>query len=252
MRTLTKACILAGLTALPAVQAYAFTAMSNNVTVTFDDLDNQLFGNATVSGSGNTTTITFFPDQFAVQSANGEGVVSIFDILNITIDAKPGFEITDLTLAETGDYQLSADFGSSGNAPQVNARGLWAITSNTKIDTNGNGDLPAGFNFRKGNLFDTGTLTGQTNSSAWSISETVDLSSVTGWGTDTSVTATLENHISAWTFDSGELANIAKKFGGVTIDVTTAPTVVPVPAAVWLFGSGLIGLVAIARRREQY
>lgn len=30
----------------------------------------------------------------------------------------------------------------------------------------------------------------------------------------------------------------------------TSPTVVPVPAAVWLFGSGLIGLVAVARRRK--
>jgi hypothetical protein len=29
-----------------------------------------------------------------------------------------------------------------------------------------------------------------------------------------------------------------------------APTVIPVPAAVWLFGSGLLGLVAVARRRR--
>jgi hypothetical protein len=29
-----------------------------------------------------------------------------------------------------------------------------------------------------------------------------------------------------------------------------SPAVVPVPAAVWLFGSGLIGLLGIARRRE--
>ena len=27
-------------------------------------------------------------------------------------------------------------------------------------------------------------------------------------------------------------------------------TVVPVPAAVWLFGSGLIGLIGIARRKK--
>lgn len=32
-------------------------------------------------------------------------------------------------------------------------------------------------------------------------------------------------------------------------NVTGSVTVVPVPAAVWLFGSGLLGLVAIARRR---
>jgi len=29
-----------------------------------------------------------------------------------------------------------------------------------------------------------------------------------------------------------------------------APSAVPVPAAVWLFGSGLLGLVSVARRRK--
>jgi hypothetical protein len=33
--------------------------------------------------------------------------------------------------------------------------------------------------------------------------------------------------------------------------VTISATVVPVPPAVWLFGSGLLGLVGIARRRKQ-
>ena len=33
-------------------------------------------------------------------------------------------------------------------------------------------------------------------------------------------------------------------------DVSLTETVVPVPAAVWLFGSGLIGLIGIARRRK--
>ena len=36
-------------------------------------------------------------------------------------------------------------------------------------------------------------------------------------------------------------------FGGMEIVVDLAP--VPVPAAVWLFGSGLLGLVGVARRR---
>ena len=31
--------------------------------------------------------------------------------------------------------------------------------------------------------------------------------------------------------------------------ITITPTAVPVPAAVWLFGSGLLGLVGVARRK---
>jgi hypothetical protein len=34
------------------------------------------------------------------------------------------------------------------------------------------------------------------------------------------------------------------------LNLTVVPTVVPVPAAVWLFGSGLLGLVGIARSKK--
>jgi hypothetical protein len=40
-----------------------------------------------------------------------------------------------------------------------------------------------------------------------------------------------------------QLTNVALSFG------TSAETVVPIPAAVWLFGSGLVGLIGIARRK---
>jgi hypothetical protein len=39
-------------------------------------------------------------------------------------------------------------------------------------------------------------------------------------------------------------------FGGMDLSNITAYTVVPVPAAVWLFGSGLLGLVGVARRKR--
>ena len=38
-------------------------------------------------------------------------------------------------------------------------------------------------------------------------------------------------------------------FVGCSADCTPPP--IPVPAAVWLFGSGLLGLVGVARRRKQ-
>lgn len=63
--------------------------------------------------------------------------------------------------------------------------------------------------------------------------------------------------------DGGPPGNAEQVFSGNVVDLslehlqefrTPAPqlnlTVVPVPAAVWLFGSGLLGLVAIARRRR--
>jgi hypothetical protein len=36
-----------------------------------------------------------------------------------------------------------------------------------------------------------------------------------------------------------------------SLNLTVVPTVVPVPAAVWLFGSGLMGLAGIARRKKK-
>ena len=56
---------------------------------------------------------------------------------------------------------------------------------------------------------------------------------------------------------SGSLWNTEQAFGGNNISHMTAyttdtvfpPTATPVPPAVWLFGSGLVGLVGIARRK---
>jgi hypothetical protein len=39
-------------------------------------------------------------------------------------------------------------------------------------------------------------------------------------------------------------------FPGFSANFTPGPAAVPVPAAVWLFGSGLLGLVGVARRKK--
>ena len=38
--------------------------------------------------------------------------------------------------------------------------------------------------------------------------------------------------------------------GPIDYTMTFETTVVPVPAAVWLFGSGLLGLIGVARRKK--
>ena len=37
---------------------------------------------------------------------------------------------------------------------------------------------------------------------------------------------------------------------GSVISIDATPTIVPLPAAVWLFGAGLIGLIGVARRKK--
>ena len=47
---------------------------------------------------------------------------------------------------------------------------------------------------------------------------------------------------------AGPFIGFSPAFSGVATQITPAP--VPIPAAVWLFGSGLLGLVGVARRKK--
>jgi hypothetical protein len=55
------------------------------------------------------------------------------------------------------------------------------------------------------------------------------------------------------TVPRGDPSNFGGVFYGLHLigTVEAAPPVVPVPAAVWLFGSGLLGLVGVARRKRK-
>lgn len=88
------------------------------------------------------------------------------------------------------------------------------------------------------------------------------------WYTDTSTNSTvnLYGSISSIVFDSvvqgfkvvalfgsGDIIDVAASLtpgGGESISLTANVSAVPVPAAVWLFGSGIMGLVTIAKRKK--
>ena len=65
---------------------------------------------------------------------------------------------------------------------------------------------------------------------------------------------TAENHYNAWIFDmdSGYQMSDSKAGGYPVLAVRSEEvSVVPVPGALWLLGSGLIGLLGIARMRDR-
>ena len=76
--------------------------------------------------------------------------------------------------------------------------------------------------------------------------------SIAGKGTDSDFDSASGSIISGGPYDT---MSVVVAFGltdqtGVGLSGFVEQTAIPVPAAVWLFGSGLIGLIAIARRKK--
>ena len=224
---------VASLFALSA-NAAVVTKFGDDVSFTFDDAT--LYGDGLVVGN----SIFFQPTEFRAESLNGEGAVTASETLNITVTATTStYKITDAIFAETGDYYLS------GGDASVTASGRLQLTSQTtNCETPpplpgfpaGNGPCTDAEIFNVGGLDTVGATT------EWSGATEISLADTLGWVEDTQMTMQLQNNLSATTLANGEQAWIQKKLGGVGL------TVVPVPAAVWLFGSAL-GALGWMRRR---
>lgn len=203
----------------------------NSVDFSYDD--STLFGTANVIGD----SIFFLPTNFKAESRNGAGAVTTNETLNITIQATAGHTIDTVVLHESGDYRLSG----AGASASVN--GLLAVTSHTKLD----GLFP----FREQQLFDAGVFS-DTGAFAqeWNTVAEIDMTTIAGWSNDTFITVTAENLLSATTLYNGELAFVEKKYLGIGL-VVNPVNPVPVPAALWLFGSGLLGLAGLVAKRRR-
>ncbi|MFQ5635612.1 MAG: hypothetical protein ACE5G3_09840 [Gammaproteobacteria bacterium] len=197
------------------------TLFGNDVKFTFDDAT--LFGTGYTVGNG----VFFMPTAFIAESNNTDGLVTVVETLSIVVEATTtGKTMTQFALAEQGDYLLN------GTSTSVSATGTFGAGSNTSA-------------FSDSKALSAGALTVQGALTEWQINSLIDLADTAGWGQDTGVTLTLENTSTAESTVLGDQALIQKKFGAFGVQVT----IVPVPAAVYLFGSAL-AVLGWRRRRH--
>jgi len=206
-------------------QSAIVTVNGANVSFTYDTAT--LYGTGFVVGD----SIFFTPTDFRAESADGSGFSTASATLNIGIQAlRPDYLFTQVALVEQGDYFLS------GGSASVAAGGRLQVASLTTscsifpcIDSE---------TFNVSGLGTVGALTD------WTASASVDFADTAGWGSDTNVTAQIQYNLSATTANAGELAFIQNKAQLVGL------TLVPVPAAIWLFISGLGILIGASRARR--
>lgn len=209
------ALVCLGLASLSA-NAAIVTLYGDDVSFTFDDAT--LYGSGTVVGNN----IYFTPADFKAESLNGAGLVQASEMLNLQVEVTTaGYWLEEFALNELGDYLLN------GAGASASASGTFSVSSNTNANSDSNN-------------FDAGPLTVQGALTEWSTSSFIDIS----WGTDTDVDIDIMNLLQASTTDLGEQALVQKKVGLVGVEITA----VPVPAAVWLFGSAL-GMLGWLRRK---
>ena len=174
------------------------------------DFQTSLFGTPTIDGD----TLMFTPSDFDA-TAVGPGSAEEGETFLIKITSLNGLALDTVNIAESGDYQII-------NGMYMGTSVTWAL--GTFID----GVNPI--------LSD----------------DTTSAPGFNTWGTEhthedlaaESVILTVQNQLFATASSVGSFAKIEKK----NLDITT--TVVPVPAAVWMFGS-VLATLGLFRRKAQ-
>ena len=203
-----------------------------------------LFGQLQYSGD----TVFVTPTDFRAESTDGttllnkdgdgstSGTIDIaYEAGTMQILAKVGYVLDGINIGETGDYKMS----TGGTSVDVDAYARvfdWF-------------DPAPVFGTEEEMFLSTSDFTqqGTANPVLWNASGSFDLTTEMWDGRD-HVGLTLQNTLTAESSAEGEFAWIQKKAVGSQVIVTTSP--IPVPAAVWLFGSGLLGLVGISSRKK--
>jgi len=199
-----------------AVQAATITGGSVDFTnlVAGDSLKFFDVDTTAIDLNDNNKLVIGLSDFLANGTASPTAPVTASDTLTMRIVAHPGFFITSVDYAEGGSGQTT--------------NGVASATASLVADS-----IPRNLPIQFFSLNTGGTWETSTQGLPILINN------------KTSIDVSIVNSLFAVAFGSGDIAQISKTSASLTVGV--AP--IPLPAAVWLFGSALIGFVSFSGRR---
>lgn len=227
------------LAAQSTVAAAPVTLCGPGVCYEFDD---DAGANPGVTFFGVPTLLTgsdvleFTPTGFDVEAGGAGGTGSIATTFSfLRISTASGFEIASITAAEFGDYQIWN--GGSVSA----ALGLAAVDLVDDLGTPGFAETTGDTD-----VFSAVAPTGFALA-PWSVGVSI-MPAAAFADTASEIGLDLSSALDAATSGADDYAFIATKLA-LFVSVTGSTTVIPLPAAAWLFASALAGLAAFRRIR---
>lgn len=171
------------------------------------------------------------------------GKVNADGTINLAVSAYPDYSILgDHT--DSGDYDLFVSLGDTLQMSDVDFFTFNNLTSGSLFTADifsGNTDNTGNMDTILGLFDETGTLIDWNDDNADLCCSV--LSKLTGIVPDSGL---LTLAISGFG-DEINMSGLHSQYGDYSMSVTTS--VVPVPSAIWLFGSGMLGLIGLARRK---
>jgi len=216
--------LFASLATLSA-NAAMVTLVGTSVNYEYDDVANagalSLFGTPDIIGDD----VRFLPPNFRAESIDGAGTDLVTaNFVFSRVYSTNGGQIQQLKVVEFGDYEIT-------NGDAVSADLLLTAASNNNV-----------FDFTSDSAaFDAaGDSSGK---QTWMMMSVIN-PSLAFIGPSSDMAISIQNTLTATTNAFGETAWIQKK-----LTLAASTSVIPVPAAAWLFGSAIIGLAGIKRRK---